>query len=46
MKGDFCAINVAALDGVSPEEWDALPIHYEDGRNNRWDRAPEAKGYL
>ncbi|HWD26385.1 MAG TPA: GFA family protein [Rhizomicrobium sp.] len=44
--GDFVAINVACLDGVSDEELAAIPIHYSNGRDNDWMHAPSVTGYL
>ena len=46
MKGEFYAINVAALDDVTPEELDGLPVEYQDGMQDRWDRAPAVLHYL
>jgi hypothetical protein len=46
LKGEFRAINVAALDDVAPEELDGLPVKYEDGMHDRWESAPEIRGYL
>jgi hypothetical protein len=40
-QGDaFCFVNVAALDGVDPEELAAAPLRYVDGRNDRYDQPP------
>ena len=45
--GDFYAINVAALDGVTPAEFAEMPIVYQDGLHDRWDREPaHAREYL
>jgi hypothetical protein len=46
LKGEFRAINIAALDDMPPEELDALPVQYEDGMHDRWDRAPSVFHYL
>lgn len=46
LGGDFYAINIACLDDVTPKELAALPVHYEDGRENRWEAAPAVTGYL
>ena len=46
MGGDFVAVNIACLDGVTPEELAAVPITYEDGRNDAWDRPPAVTSYL
>jgi hypothetical protein len=34
--GDYYSINVAALDGLSPEERAAIPIRYLDGLHDTW----------
>jgi hypothetical protein len=39
--GPFCFVNVAALDGVDADELAAAPTHLLDGRNDRYDRAPQ-----
>jgi hypothetical protein len=44
--GDFVSVNVACLDGISPEELAALPVRYFDGLNNNWWNAPTVTGYL
>ena len=44
--GEFYAVNVTCLDGVTPKELDAAPIRYEDGRNNDWASAPSEWRYL
>jgi hypothetical protein len=44
--GDFFAINVACLDGVSDEEFAAAPIHYSNGRDNDWMHMPAVTAYL
>jgi hypothetical protein len=46
LGGTFYAINVACLDGVTPEEFAAGPIDYQDGRNNAWDKAPAETRHL
>ncbi len=46
MGGDFHAVNIACLDDISPEELAAVPIIFEDGRNDAWDRPPAVTGYL
>ena len=45
--GEFYAINVAALDDLSPEQLAHLSIVYQDGLHDRWDRpAPFGEKYL
>jgi len=41
LGGVFHAVPVNALDDVDPDELAAAPIHYVDGKNDRFDRAPE-----
>jgi hypothetical protein len=41
LGGVFHAVPVNALDDVDPNELAAAPIHYVDGRNDRFDRAPD-----
>jgi hypothetical protein len=41
LGGVFHAIPVNALDDVDPDELAAAPIHYVDGRNDRFNGAPE-----
>ncbi|HTV70661.1 MAG TPA: GFA family protein [Rhizobiaceae bacterium] len=44
--GAFVAINVLALDDVSPEELAAIPVFFEDGRHDRWEAEPAVTSYL
>jgi hypothetical protein len=46
LGGEFYAVNVACLDGVSDEELAGAPIHYADGRNDDWARTPDIHEYL
>ena len=46
MGGDFYAVNIACLDDVAPGELATVPIIYEDGRNDAWDRPPTMTAYL
>lgn len=46
LGGAMVAVNVACLDTIAPETLDALPIAYEDGRHDAWERAPAVTGYL
>jgi hypothetical protein len=44
--GEFIAINVACLDDATDTELAAAPIVYQDGRHERWERAPAETSYL
>jgi hypothetical protein len=44
--GDFYAVNLAALDDVTPEELASAPVKYEDGRNDNWGEPPAVTRYL
>jgi hypothetical protein len=44
--GDYVGIQLAALDNVEPQELIAAPIRYADGRNNRWEVAPDETRHL
>jgi hypothetical protein len=46
LGGTFYAVNVACLEDATDEELAAAPVVYEDGRNDRWDRAPAETRYL
>lgn len=46
MGGDFFAVNVACLDDVAAEGLAAVPVTYEDGRNDAWERPPAITSYL
>ncbi|HEY0626967.1 MAG TPA: hypothetical protein VGD10_09560 [Allosphingosinicella sp.] len=46
MGGNFWAVNVSCLDDASEEELAAAPIIYEDGKNDRQDRAPAVTRHL
>ncbi len=39
--GLFHAVSVAALDDVDADELAAAPVNYVDGRNDRFDHAPQ-----
>ena len=43
--GDFVAVNVGCLD-LSAEQLAALPVVFQDGAHDRWDRQPNHVGYL
>jgi hypothetical protein len=44
--GEFYAVNVACLDGVSDEELAAAPIHFADGRHDDWKASPAEVRHL
>ncbi|UXY14698.1 GFA family protein [Chitiniphilus purpureus] len=44
--GDFVAVNVACLDDVDDAVLAALPVQFEDGRHEHWDRAPDVTTHL
>src|SRR5688500_10406784 len=44
--GEFFAVNVACLDGVSDAVLASVPIHYADGRNDDWSATPKETRYL
>ena len=46
MGGGFYALNVACLDGVSPEQLLSLPVRYENGLHDDWDNEPSETRYL
>ena len=46
LSGEFYAINIACLDDVPAADLAALPVSYEDGRADPWERAPAEAGYL
>lgn len=46
MGGDFVCVNVACLDDVSPEEFAAAPVRFEDGAEDDWSRPPRVTSHL
>ena len=46
LGGAFVSISVAAIDDLSPEELERLPIRYMDGRHDNWMQPPKHHGYL
>lgn len=46
LGGEFHAVNLGCLDDATPAELAAAPVHYEDGRNDRWDSTPAETGHL
>ena len=46
LGGAFVSVNVACLDGVSPEELAAIPVKYCDGLHDNWWNPPAVTSYL
>ena len=46
LEGEFYAVNIACLDGVSVEELAGAPVRFEDGRNDRWESPPAETRHL
>jgi hypothetical protein len=46
MGGVFYAVQVPLLNDIDPEELAAAPIHYVDGRHDRFDRKPADTRFL
>jgi hypothetical protein len=44
--GRLVAVNIACLDGLSDEQRAAIPVRYEDGRGDAWERAPAVTSHL
>jgi hypothetical protein len=44
--GKMYGVNLMCLEDVSEEELAKLPITYVDGRNDRWQSAPEIFSHL
>jgi len=44
--GRMYGVNLGCLEGVSEQTLAAVPIVYVDGRNDRWQSAPEYTGHL
>jgi hypothetical protein len=42
----FYAINVAALEGLDDETLAALPLVFQDGRHDAWERPPATTAHL
>ncbi|KFC64338.1 Glutathione-dependent formaldehyde-activating, GFA [Devosia sp. LC5] len=46
MGGWFYALNIAVLDGVSPQDFAKVPITYENGVQDKQMEPPEVTSYL
>ena len=46
LGGAFVSISVAAIDDLSPEELERLPIRHSDGLHNNRMNPPKHHGYL
>jgi hypothetical protein len=44
--GEFYAVNVACLDGLSEQQLADVPVRFADGRNDDWNATPAVLGYL
>jgi hypothetical protein len=44
--GAYVSVQIACLDGLSPEELAGLKIQYQDGLNNNWWNPPAVTSYL
>jgi hypothetical protein len=44
--GEFYAVNVACLEGLSDAELAALPVNYADGRHENWGAKPDEVRHL
>lgn len=45
-QAPMVSISMATLDDVDPRALCEAPLQYMDGRNDRWDRAPDFVGHL
>ena len=46
VPGKGAVVNLAALDDLSPQDRADIAIHYLDGAEDHFDRAPEVTSYL
>ena len=44
--GDFCAVRIAVLDGLTPEQIASAPVRYSDGLRDNWWSPPAMTSYL
>jgi hypothetical protein len=45
-EGEFYAVMVACLNGLSDDELANVPVHFADGRNDNWDATPAEHRYM
>lgn len=45
-NGWFHAINIACLDDLEESDFAAIPVEYENGRDNDWENPPPVTAYL
>lgn len=46
LGGKVVAINLGALDDLSPEEWAKAPVQYMNGRHDDWFKVPAFTGHM
>ncbi len=46
LGGEFYCVNIACLDGVPDAELASVPVAFENGREDAWDRPPNETRYL
>jgi hypothetical protein len=46
MGGVFYGVNIACLDDLTPAQLAALPVLFENGREDRWEVPPTEAAYL
>jgi len=46
LGGEFHAVNVSCLDGLTPEQLANIPVKFEDGRSGHYDVVPPYTNYL
>jgi len=44
--GEYVSVKLACLDGVDPAELAAAPVHYANGRDNKWWEPPAETRHL
>jgi hypothetical protein len=46
LGGDFVSVSVTSLQGISEEEFAAIPVTYQDGLHDKWWEPPAVTSYL